>query len=189
MRDLSRLNGRRFRTTTAAGLVPLLLLTSLPGCVARHMPDWSKVQAVAPDTTIEVQLYKDRTPQGSRKIKGRFHSATGDSVTLKFKDGQTETFQRKDVRKLLNRVPIVERWPGWVALGTPIALVKATASARGRAVDGTPEFYSLLFLPAIPFFLIPWMRKIYEVPPEHRDWCPQGTNSLDAGTEQPENSK
>ena len=31
-----------------------------------------------------------------------------------------------------------------------------------------------LFLPAIPFFLIPWMRKIYEVPPEHRDWYPQG---------------
>ncbi len=31
--------------------------------------------------------------------------------------------------------------------------------------------------------LIPWMRKIYEVPPGHRDWYPQGTNSLGAGTE------
>ena len=37
--------------------------------------------------------------------------------------------------------------------------------------------------------LIPWMRKIYEVPPEHRDWYPQGTNSLDAGTEKLEESK
>ena len=40
-------NDGRFRTITATGLIPLLLLMGLPGCVARHMPDWSKVQAVA----------------------------------------------------------------------------------------------------------------------------------------------
>ena len=150
MRNFTRYNYGWFRRITATGLVPLLLLTAVPGCVARHTPDWSKMQAVAPNTKTEVQLYKDQAPQGSHKIKGRFLSATADSVKLKFKDGQVTTFQRKDVRKLLTRVPVVERWPGWVALATPIALVKATASARGRAIDGTPAFYSLL-LPYSPF--------------------------------------
>ena len=149
MRILTRSNDRWFRRITATGLVPLLLL---PGCVARHMPDWSKVQDVGHETTTEVQLYEDSANRGQRKIKGRFLSATDDSVTLKLKDGRTESFQKKDVRKLLTRRPVVNRWPGWVALVTPIALVGATASARGRAIDGTPAFYSALFLPAIPFF-------------------------------------
>ena len=39
------------------------------------MPNWSRVQAVPPKTKIEVQLYKDEAPQGSRKVKGRFDSA------------------------------------------------------------------------------------------------------------------
>ena len=100
MRNLTRNNDRWFERITAA---------VLPGCVARHMPDWSKVQAVSSDTPTELQLYKEEAPRESRKIKGRFLSATGDSVTLKLKDGQVETFQRKTIRKLLSRVPVAER--------------------------------------------------------------------------------
>ena len=48
--------------TTATGLVLLLLLFLLPPCAAKHMPDWSRVQAVPPKTKIEVQLYKDEAP-------------------------------------------------------------------------------------------------------------------------------
>lgn len=184
-----RNNDGRLRTILATGLVPLLLLTGLPGCVARHMPDWSKVQAVAPDTKTEVQLYKEKSSQRSQKIKGRFFSATAGSVTLKLKNGQTETFQRKNVRKVLTRRPVAHRWPGWLALVTPIALVRATASPRGVAIDGTPAFYAGLFLPAVPFFIYPWMGGIYEVPPEHRDWFPQETNSSGAKTKKPETSK
>jgi len=124
MRNLTGNNDGWFRRVTVTGLVPLLLLVSLPGCVARHMSDWSKVQGVAPETKTEVQLYKDSSPRGQRKIKGRLLSATDDSITLQLKNGQTDTFQRKDIRKVLVPRPFVERWLGWVALGVPIALVQ-----------------------------------------------------------------
>ena len=81
--------GGLFRKTTASALALLLSLSLLPSCAARHMPDWSRVQAVPPKTKTDVHLYKDEAHQGSRKIKGRFDSAAADSITLKLKDGQT----------------------------------------------------------------------------------------------------
>ena len=39
-------------------------------CVARHRPDWSKLQAVASETETEVRLYKDEVLLArSQKIK------------------------------------------------------------------------------------------------------------------------
>ena len=39
------------------GLALLLLLSILPACAARHMPDWSRVQAVSPKTkTVQVKV-------------------------------------------------------------------------------------------------------------------------------------
>ena len=104
-----------FRKTTASALALLLSLSILPSCAAKHMPDWSRVQAVPPKTKIEVQLYKDEAPQGSRKVKGRFDSAATGSVTLTLKDGQTRTLEKQAVRKVLTRRPFSKRWPGWVA--------------------------------------------------------------------------
>ena len=57
-------NGGLFGKTMATGLALLLLPFILPACAARHMPDWSRVQAVSPKTKTEVQLYKDEVPQG-----------------------------------------------------------------------------------------------------------------------------
>ena len=48
MTNLTRTNGGWLSKTTATGLLPLLILASFPGCTARHMPDWSEVQAVVP---------------------------------------------------------------------------------------------------------------------------------------------
>ena len=53
---------RRVRRLTAAGLVPLLFPASVPGCVARHMPDWEKGHPVAPDTDTEAAR---ETPDGT----------------------------------------------------------------------------------------------------------------------------
>lgn len=186
-----RTNDGRFRTITATGLVPLLLLTSLPGCVARHMPDWSKVQAVAPETTTEVQLYEDSAPQESRKIKGRLLSATGDSVTLKLKDGQIGTFQRKNVRKVLAQRPLGKRWPGWLALGiTFTAMGVFPVDSGDSRLISIPQAHAIYTLPiAGAFFYGSRMGGIYEVPPKHRDWYPQGTVFSAAGTEKPKNSK
>ena len=185
MRNLTRIRISRFRKTVAAGLVPLLLLTVLPGCVARHLPDWSRVQAVSPETETEVQLYKDSAPNGERKVKGHFLSATDDSVTLKLKDGQIETFQRKRVRKVLAQRAFGKRWPGWLALG--ISLGVGVGFKDGDFTDsGKVVIGAIIPLAiAIPFFLGSKMGGIYEVPPNHRDWYPQGTSSPPAKGETP----
>ena len=99
MRSLTSTNGGWLRNPTAAGLIPLLLLTSLPGCTARHLPDWSSVQTVKADTRMEVTLYKDRTPSGvGQKFRGRVLSTIDNSVTLElteryYRDGQIQTLQ------------------------------------------------------------------------------------------------
>ena len=177
----------RFRKATAAGLVPLLLLVALPGCVARHMPDWSRVQAVKPDTKTEVQFYRDSTLKGARKIKGRFLSATDDSVTLKLKDGQTRVFQREDVRKVLTRRPLAKRWPGWLALGITLAALGffPLDSDDPRPIS-IPQAHAIYTLPiTFAFFYGSRMGGIYEVPSNHRDWYPQGTGSAPAEGETP----
>ena len=189
MRNLTRNNTRGLRRITATGLVPLLLLTALPGCVARHMPDWEKVQDVAPDTKTEVQLYEDSANQGQRKIKGRFVSAAGASVTLKLKDGQIETFQRKKVRKVLAHRELGKRWPGWVALGISLGLCSGFWST-----DFTPAVQALFGVVtpvaiSSAFFYGSRMGGIYEVPPKHRDWFPPGANSPPAEAKKAEDSK
>ena len=177
-----------FRKSTATGLALLLLLSILPSCAARHMPDWSRVQAVPPKTKTDVHLYKDEAHQGSRKIKGRFDSAAADSITLKLKDGQTRTLEKSDVRKVLTRRPFAKRWPGWVALGVPFAIVGIVSNARGIAPDHTATLYLALTLPAIPFFLLSEMGGIYEVPPKHRIRPAGGQQSgaEDKASEKPE---
>ena len=67
--------------------------------------DWSRVQAVPRNTKTEVRLYQDAAPV--RRFKGRFESATADSITLVFKDGQTRTFPKSAVHKVL--VPVHSR--------------------------------------------------------------------------------
>ena len=181
----TRNNGGFFRKTTATGLALLLFLPILTGCAARHMTDWSGVQAVPPETKTEVQLYKDGAPQGSRKVKGHFDSATADSVTLTLEDGQTRTLPKSSVRKVLTRRPFLKRWPGWVALGVAFAITEffinidvseepTTASARlgGHATITLPT--------TAAFFYGSRMGGIYEVPPEHRK---RPTGSPQSGAE------
>ena len=195
---IMRHRGTRFRRTTAAGLALLLFPATLPGCVARN--DWSKVQAVTPNTPTHVQLHHDEP------IKGRLLSATGDSVTLRFKNGRTDTYPRKDLLRVLTHWPLAERWPGWIALAVPNLTVQIIASANRMDVDGTTGFHLLLLLPALPFFLLSNMRTVYEAPSaEQEEWYPrdppeknsreshprdpQGPSSSDAGTGQPEDSR
>ena len=117
MRDSTRNQGRIFRKPTAGGLVLLLVLSGLPvpASAEGKIQHWSKVQEVTPGTEIKVELYKDQVHRGRRKIQGRFHSATDDSITLKRKDGQTQTLQRSAVRKVhTRRRGYSKRWfPLW----------------------------------------------------------------------------
>ena len=194
MRILTSTNEGWLRNTTATGLVPLLLLASLSGCTARHMPDWSTVQAVKPGTKTEVQLYEDKAPQGRQKFKGRFLSDNEDSVTLELTerihtDLSTHTFQKSNVRKVLAHRPFLKRWPGWAAM-----LVTAGASALipfGGEPTRAEAFRAGLILSipiSIPFFIGSRMGRIYEVPPKHRD-LPQPPDSAPIKAKKPNHSK
>ena len=167
--------------TTASALALLLSLSLLPSCAARHMPNWSRVQAVPPKTKIDVHLYKDEAHQGSRKIKGRFNSAAADSITLKLKDGQTRTLEKQAVRKVLTRRPFSKRWPGWVALGVTLTILAAMPldSDDPRPIS-SPQAHATITLPtAAAFFYGSRMEGIYEVPPKHRART-QGVGQSDA---------
>ena len=164
--------GRSPLKTTTLVLAPLLLLISLTGCTARHVPYWSEVQSVVPETETEVQLYEDKvSPGGLAKIKGRFHSSTENSVKLTVRTGQAETFQRPDVRKVLTHRPFWKRKSAWIALGITAAVAQyfihidppTTASEifAGHAIATLPI--------AAAVFYGSRMEGIYEVPPKHRD--------------------
>ena len=197
MRLRTNKSGEGLRNTTAAGLVPLLLLASVPSCggwSVDPMPTWPKVQGVKPGTKTEVQLYKDKAPQGRQKIKGRFLSATDDSVTLELTerihtDLSTRTFQKSDVRKVLTYRPFVRRWPGWAAIlvtaGAGALFPLSSDRTRGEGFLGN----LILSVPiSIPFFIGSRMGRIYEVPPENRD-LPQSPGPAAIKAEEPNDSK
>ena len=199
MRRRTNKRGEGLRNTTAAGLVPLLLLASVPACggwSVDPMPTWTKVQGVKPGTKTEVQLYEDKAPQGRKKIKGRFLSATEDSVTLELTerihtDLRTRTFQKSDVRKMLTHRPTLKRWPGWAAMlfsagwGALVPFPYSGDSTRAERFLGT----LILSVPiSIPFFIGSRMGRIYEVPPEHRD-LPRLPGPAAIKAEEPNDSK
>ena len=195
MKSPTRSNGGWLRNTTVTGLVPLLLLASVPGCTARHMPDWSRVQEVEPDTKTELRLFEDLPfsdlPDGRRKIEGRFHSAASESVTLRLEDGQLRTFQRPAVRKVLTRRPAANRWPGWLALLAPFAIYGVVAAVdRTGGEDSLVGAPAALSLSSIPFFYFADMEGIYEVQkhPQRRN-SPRPTGPATIKAAEPNDSK
>ena len=141
---------------------------AFPGNIKR---DWSRVQTVPPGTRTTVVLYRDLAPRGKRKIKGRFHSATAESVTLQLEQGQTRTVEKKDVRRVLVYRPVGQRYQ-----------VVATAAAGGALLGlgllvmlgpgytfYAPTFakWAAAFLVAptsVALLLAPKMGGIYNVP-------------------------
>ena len=160
MRNPTESNRELFSRSIAAGLVLLLILTGWPATAGWKIRlDWSKVEAIKPGTLTTVLLYKDQALRGNRKIKGRFLSATEDSLTLTLKDGQKRTFSKWAVRKVLTRRPIGKRYQAWITLGV------SAFFASGKLI-----LQPLLTLPAtaIAFAVAPRMGGIYHVPPKHR---------------------
>ena len=78
------------------------------------------MQVVPHNAKTEVTLYQDAAPQENRRIRGRFDSATTDTITLWLKDGQTRTFPKSDVRKVRIPRPFSKRWPGWITLAASV---------------------------------------------------------------------
>ena len=129
MRNLTGTHGRLFSRSIAAALVLLLVLAGWPPAAAcKTGIDWSKVQAIKPGAPIKVVLHKDRGFRGNRKLRGRFQSATDDSLTLKMEYGPTRTLPRSAVRKVAVHYRPPKSKRDWsrvqaVAPGTPAAVV------------------------------------------------------------------
>ena len=128
---------------------------------------WSPVQAVKPGTPTTVLLYKDQAPKGSRKIQGRFQSATGDSLTLERKDGQKRTLSKSAVRKVLVHRPLGKRYAVWIALlvSTVIFGPSLYRSEDFTVVDAG----KFIGIPTgLAFLAAPKKSEIYHVPPKYR---------------------
>ena len=170
----------RIRTTTAAGLVPLLLLASVPACAtrssrpavptvsqptARPLSEWSRVDALPAGAQIEVQLYDE-----TAAIKGLVVSTTADTLTLTPDDqsGLTRTLAQSDVQRVYTRRPIRSRPLGWIILlGGTLGL-----ALFFHAGGDTESWLSLLAgatyaAPAslIGFLLLHRKQQIYQGPP------------------------
>ncbi len=170
MRNRTGNHGRLFSRSTTVGLVLLLVVAGWPPAAAAAWKtrfDWSKVQVVKPGTRTTVFLYQDQAPSWElRRIKGRFLSATDDSLTLVRKDGQKRTFQKSAVRKVLTRRPIWKRYQGWITLGITAAL----------SVSGDISHIGVLVITGlftgIAFAVTPKMGGIYNVPRKYRTQPP-----------------
>ena len=138
----------------------------------RKKADWARVQAVPHHRKTVLRLYEDAAPPANLRIKGRFDSATADSITLVLQDGQTRIFQKSAVRKVLISRPFKERWPGWVAMGVSIASLEIAIALFAESPLpvllrlGSHAFYTLPT--AAAFFYGSRMKGIYNVPPKHR---------------------
>ena len=172
---------RLFRRSTAAGLVLLLVLVSAPVAEAGFWVkrDWSRVQRVAPGTKTTVLLYKDQASRGKRKIKGRFHSATAESVTLTLGRGQTRTLRKQAVLKVLVHRPLKKRYQGWITAGVGAAIGIPGVAHPGNDLNAMGKLLvPLVFIVAptvIAFLAAPKMGDIYYVPPDRRDPSSRGT--------------
>ena len=177
---------RLFRSSTAAGLVLLLVLAGWPPTVAAKIrSDWSRVQRVTPGTRTTVLLYKDRAhraPGGIRKIEGNFKSATPETITLSLPGGTPYTLQKQDVSKVMVYRPLAKRYQGWITAGVITAVIAGTVAGGGHNFDPLPVGPGAAIVglvagaPTIIAFLVaPKMGGIYNVPPDRRDPSSTGT--------------
>ena len=153
-------------------LLPALLPAVSPLAAAKIRSDWSRVQAVEAGQRTRVQLYEGEAPAEDLTVKGRFESATAESITLVLPDGQTRTFEKQAVRKVLVSRPFAKRWPGWASM---VIAAVSLESARKYADIGLDFSFKnrlgdlVLVLPiGLAFFYGSRMGGIYNVPLKHR---------------------
>lgn len=140
---------------------------------ARDRSDWSEVLAAPVATKATGVLYKDEAPQGSRRNRGRFGSATAAGVTPLLPAGQSRTLLRKVVRQVLISRPFRGRYAGWLVLGLGVGVVEGLAayfflndfSFLGRLIYAHLPIVAPLT--AVTFYGLR-RRLVYELRPEQR---------------------
>ena len=190
-------NSTHFRTVIITGLVFFLILTHpLPATAwnifkSKSKTDWSRVGVISVGTLTEVQLYRDRTPSGSRKIKGNFRSASARAITLLLPDGESRTLQKRNVSKVLAHRPDYSRYRRRQALLA--AGITAVGIQTGFLAIGGPSdiimlvglIYSGIFSAVSAFIayrVAPEMYSIYSMPIRKRDAPPPNSSQQSADT-------
>ena len=161
---------RRNAFLSRLALLQILLLAASPLAAAKIRSDWSKVRAVETGRPAMVLLYADEAPASARKIKGRFESATAESITLVLPDGQTRTFEKQTVSKILVRRPFAQRWPGWAAMGITATILETLSAMDDPFSAGLrAQAHAVYTIPiGLAFFYGSRLKGIYNVPPKHR---------------------
>lgn len=172
----------RKQSTMAKGVgmllvVALLFSSQAPAVEAagKIKRDWSRVRAVTPGTRTTVLLYRDLAPPGKREIKGRFHSATPESVTVLLGPGKTRTLEKRDVRRVLVFRPLGKRYQLGIATavglatGIPFGAVLTSADTDNQLRAFTIGMGAVLGLAlGIGYMLAPKMGGIYNVPRNYK---------------------
>ena len=190
MTNTNTSNARQSRMAKVVGMllvVALLFSAQAPTAEASWgaKRDWSRVQAVRPGTRTTVLLHEDLAPRGKRKIKGRFHSATAESITILPPDGQTRTVEKGDVRRVLVFRPVGKRYQVGIAaaigsgIGIPMSLLATSDTDSPAAVFfiGIGIFVGIPV--AIALLVAPRMGGIYNVPRNYQKRAQSAPNRKD----------
>lgn len=110
------------------------------------------------------------TLQNSRIVKGRFHAAAADTLTLALEDGCRHQWNRRAVRLVKIRRPFLARPAGWIAFGIGTAIVLPLLFPLEDLSGGAvPLILSYTAFPAsLPFFFVSSMKTVYTAPPAGR---------------------
>lgn len=110
------------------------------------------------------------TLQDSRIVKGRFHAAAADTLTLALEDGCRHQWNRRAVRQVKIRRPFLARPAGWIAFGIGTAIVLPLLFPLEDLSGGAvPLILSYTAFPAsLPFFFVSSMKTVYTAPPAGR---------------------
>lgn len=149
------------------------VLATAPACMgARLLAEWSAVEQTEPGRRVRVFLYEDRAPSATLKFDGALASATSDSVTLVLKDGSTQTFASRTVRRVSRRRPFFKRTRAWVITGAALVVVGVFAELfRDARPDPTyvPRGVAMGFMPIFAVASVSSSHVIvYNVPEKHR---------------------
>lgn len=149
------------------------VLATAPACMgARLLADWSAVEQTEPGRRVRVFLYEDRAPSATLRFDGALASATSDGVTLVLKDGSTQTFANRTVRRVSRRRPFFKRTRAWVITGASLVVVGFFAELyRDSRPDPTyvPRGIAMGFMPIFALASVTSSHVIvYNVPEKHR---------------------
>lgn len=154
---------------------------------------WATVEAIAAGALVEAHLLAAAPPDGrtvetparsalrslrrratamqdSRVVKGRFHAANADTLTLALEDGCRHQWDRRAVRLVKVRRPFFARPAGWIAFGIGTAfMLRSLLPLEDLSGGAVPLILSYTAFPAsLPFFFVSSMKTVYAAPPADR---------------------